>query len=199
MRHPKSVYLREADLLPPLDRWIAKLFDPANLDTTCAQLVSLTISPANSDEIAKAHHTIRECDLALRRYRAALEQGANPETVGQWINGATAKPAAAKRRVHELRHDDEVATLTAIQVRELVRQVGAIVDAFAAAEPAERAGLYQQLGIQLVYQPTQQLVLATADLSRHSEGVGGGNRTVSTPASFAENCSTTADQPIRLP
>jgi hypothetical protein len=28
-RHPKSVYLREADLLPHLDGWIAELFDPA--------------------------------------------------------------------------------------------------------------------------------------------------------------------------
>jgi hypothetical protein len=153
MRHPKSVYLREADLLPPLDRWIAELFDPANLDTTCAQLVSLTNSQAGSDEIANAHHVIRECDLALRRYRAALEQGANPETVGQWINGATAKKAAEKRRVHGLRHHDQAAQLTATQVRELVRQVGAIVDAFAAAEPAERAGLYQQLGIELVDKP----------------------------------------------
>ena len=174
MRHPKSVYLRQADLLPPLDRWIAKLFDPANLDTTCAQLVSLTNINANSDEIAKAHQLIRECDLALRRYRAALEQGANPETVGQWINGATAKKATAKRRLQELRQHDHAAQLTATQVRDLVRRVGAIVDEFAAAEPTERAGLYQQLGIELVYQPTRRLVVATADLGRHSEGVGGG-------------------------
>jgi hypothetical protein len=87
LRHPKSVNPREADLLPSLDGWIAELFD---LDATCAQLVSFTNNQADSNEVARAHHTIRECDLALRRYRAALEQGANPETVTQWINGATA-------------------------------------------------------------------------------------------------------------
>jgi site-specific DNA recombinase len=168
------VYLREADLLPPLDRWITELFDPANLDTTCAQLVNLTNSHTNNDQIAKAHHLIRECDLALRRYRAALEQGANPETVGEWINGATAKKTAAKRRLQELRQHDHAVQLTAEQVRELVRRAGAIVDEFDAAEPAERAGLYQQLGIELVYQPIRRLVVATADLGRHTEGVGGG-------------------------
>jgi DNA invertase Pin-like site-specific DNA recombinase len=173
LRHPKSVNLREADLLPHLDGWIAELFDPANLDTTCAQLVSLTNGDANNDEIAKAHHVIRECDLALRRYRAALEQGANPETVGQWINGATAKKTAAKQRLQQLRQYDDVATLTARQVRELVQRVGAIVKELAGTEPTERAGLYQQLGIELIYRPTRRLVVATADLRWHIEGVGG--------------------------
>jgi hypothetical protein len=31
--HPRTVYLREADLLPHLDGWLTGLFDPANLDT----------------------------------------------------------------------------------------------------------------------------------------------------------------------
>ncbi len=90
MRHPKSVNLREADLLPRLDEWIGTLFDPANLDATCAQLATATNSDdTNTPEIVKAHHVIRDCDLALRRYRATLEQGANPETVA---SGSTAPP-----------------------------------------------------------------------------------------------------------
>jgi site-specific DNA recombinase len=175
MRHPKSVNLREADLLPHLDGWIAELFDPANLDATCAQLVGFTNNDADSNEVARAHHAIRECDLGLRRYRAALEQGANPETVGQWINGATATKTATQQRLRELRHRDDVARFTAEQVRDLVGQVGAIVDQFAAADPADRAGLYQQLGIELIYRPTERLVLASADLRWHIEGVGGGD------------------------
>ena len=124
--------------------------------------------------MARAHHAIRECDLALRRYRAALEQGANPETVTQWINGATATKTAAQQRLRELRHHDDVARFTIEQVRDLVTRVGAIVDQFATADPADRAGLYQQLGIDLLYKPTERLVLASADLCRHIEGVGGG-------------------------
>ena len=176
LRHPKSVYLRERDLLPPLDRWIAELFDPANLDTTCAQLTTTTttIANTNSAEVAKAHQAIRECDLALRRYRAALEQGANPETVGQWINGATTQKTQAEARVRELSRQHDTQHVTAAQIRELIRQVGAIVHQLTTADTQDRAELYQQLGIELRYQPAKRLVLATADLGRHTEGVGGG-------------------------
>jgi hypothetical protein len=178
--HPKAVYLREADLLPHLDGWIAELFDPANLDTTCAQLVSLTSSAdADSAEVAKAHHVLRECDLALRRYRAALEQGANPETVGQWSNGATAKRAAAQQRLRELRHHDGGAAHRATGPRPGPagrRHRGAVRH-----RPADRAGLYQQLGIELVYQPTERLVLASADLRWHIEGVGGASQPLAYP------------------
>ena len=174
MRHPKSVYLREADLLPNLDGWIATLFDPANLDATCAQLATATNGgDANRPEIARAHHVIRDCDLALRRYRAVLEQGANPETVGKWINGATAKKTAAQQRLRELRQQD-TAHVTAEQVRDLVLRVGAIIDQLATTDPDDRMELYQQLGIELLYQPTERLVVASADLGRRIESVGGG-------------------------
>jgi hypothetical protein len=171
---PRSVYQREADVFPDLEGWIAELFHPANLDATCSQLVSFTNSKPDTVKAAKAHHVLRQCDLALRRYRATPEQGANGEAVGQWINGATAKEATAQQRLRELRHHDEVARFTAEQVRDLVGRVGATVDQFARADPANRAGLYQQLGIDLIYKPTGRLVLATADLGRHTDGVGGG-------------------------
>jgi hypothetical protein len=131
--------------------------------------------------VARAHHTIRECDLALRRYRAALEQGAHPETVSQWINSATATKTAAQQRLRELRHDYDVARYTIEQIRDLVRQIGAIVEQFADADPADRAGLYEQLGVDLLYKPTERLVLATADLGRDSEGVGGGTGPLGLP------------------
>jgi hypothetical protein len=54
----------------------------------------------------------------------------------------------------------------------------AFVDQFATADPADRARLYQQLGIDLLYQPTERLVLASADLRWHIEGVGGSNSTI---------------------
>jgi len=110
-----------------------------------------------------------------------LEQGANPEAVTQWINGATAKKTAAQQRLREMRHHDDVARFTAEQVRDLVGRVGAIVDQFAEADPADRAGLYQELGIDLLYKPTERLVLASADLRWHIEGVGGGTGPLGLP------------------
>jgi hypothetical protein len=38
--HPVNVYLREADLLPKLDTWLARLVSPANIEATCRRLVA---------------------------------------------------------------------------------------------------------------------------------------------------------------
>ena len=38
--HPRSVYLREVDLIGRLDSWLAELFSPDNLDNTCQTLAS---------------------------------------------------------------------------------------------------------------------------------------------------------------
>jgi len=38
--------------------------------------------------------------------------------------------------------------------------------------------LYQQLRIELVYRTTERLVVASADLGRHIESVGGPNSTI---------------------
>src|SRR5680860_1491264 len=38
--HPRSVYVREDAVLPRLDAWLGRLFDPANLDATGAALAA---------------------------------------------------------------------------------------------------------------------------------------------------------------
>ena len=43
-QHPKSVYLREVDLVGRLDDWLADLFSPANLDHTCQTLATASRS-----------------------------------------------------------------------------------------------------------------------------------------------------------
>ena len=57
------------------------------------------------------------------------------------------------------------------------RPAATIIDQLATADPPT-AELYQQLGIELVYRPTERLVVASADLGRHIESVGGPNSTI---------------------
>src|SRR6266511_1538632 len=38
--HPVNVYLRETDLVPKLDTWLARLVSPANIETTCRRLAA---------------------------------------------------------------------------------------------------------------------------------------------------------------
>ncbi len=37
--HPKVVYLRERDLLPHVDTWLGRIFEPARIDETCEAMV----------------------------------------------------------------------------------------------------------------------------------------------------------------
>ncbi len=112
---------------------------------------------------------------SLRRYRAALDGGADPLVVGQWINQATATRKAAEARLAELRRQAGQA-LNSAQVRRLLAQAGVdtVAGRLATADHDDRARLYQALGIELVYQPAQRLVAASAEPGRCTEGVGGG-------------------------
>src|SRR6266536_930727 len=49
--HPVNVYLRETDLVPKLDTWLARLVSPANIETTCRRLAAAHAQPAASDDV----------------------------------------------------------------------------------------------------------------------------------------------------
>lgn len=52
-RHPKSVNVRESAILPGLDGWLAQVFDPDQMDTTCDALIAAdTPTPLSTPESA---------------------------------------------------------------------------------------------------------------------------------------------------
>ncbi len=79
---------------------------------------------------------------SLRRYRAALDGGADPLVVGQWINQATATRKAAEARLAELRRQAGQA-LNSAQVRRLLAQAGVdtVAGRLATADHDDRARL----------------------------------------------------------
>ena len=62
--HPRTVYLREAQVVPALDRWLATSFNPSNIERT---LDDLTAGQADSDNAAEAR-VLAECNRKLARY-----------------------------------------------------------------------------------------------------------------------------------
>jgi hypothetical protein len=46
LEHPKSVYVRESLNVPKMDRWLAQLFDPPNIENTVA-MATVEPIPAN--------------------------------------------------------------------------------------------------------------------------------------------------------
>jgi hypothetical protein len=72
-RTPKTVYVREAEIVPRLDEWLAQLFEPDQLDETLEMLLASAQGQSAAEEarITAARRTLADCDAKLERYRAA--------------------------------------------------------------------------------------------------------------------------------
>ena len=113
--HPRSVYLREDQILPRLDDWLTTKFGPGRLPATVRELEDAqdhTEAPANAGNEA-AKQEIADCDARLRQHRAAIEAGADPEIVTGWIvasGGQTRSLCSASRRWQRWRPTDTPTT-----------------------------------------------------------------------------------------
>ena len=83
--HPRVVYLREDQLLPNLDRWLAGKFSPRALPQTVRELQDAQDAGGEHAATEQARRDIADCDAKLRAHRAALEAGAYPAIVAGWM------------------------------------------------------------------------------------------------------------------
>ncbi|HEX8131908.1 MAG TPA: GntR family transcriptional regulator [Actinomycetes bacterium] len=171
--HPRSVYLREADLLPRIDAWLGRLTDPDHLEATCQALAAASDQQATRNaQRTAARQQLADCDRRLARYRAALEADTDPAIVGQWIAEVTATRQAAEAALHQLVTAPEPLSPDAIEA--VLKQVGGLADALDKADSVLRAQLYEELGIEGAYDPGARIVEVRADLRRPMVRVGGG-------------------------
>ncbi|MGF1431542.1 recombinase family protein [Kitasatospora sp. LaBMicrA B282] len=173
IQHPRNVYLREKDVLGPLDHWLTRMFAPHRLDDTIDLLAAAqNLSPTSAAQTLRAESArtiITTCDAKLTTHRAALEAGADPALVTQWITETQATRARAEaelRTAQQARADQ----LTRDDIAALARANSDLVNVLAAAEPTDRAGLYQQLGLILTYDSGKQKVLVEMNLNQHFPG-----------------------------
>jgi site-specific DNA recombinase len=77
--HPRSLYVREETILPPLDAWLASAFDPPNLaDTIQAMHDGQGLDNHAVTAAEQVRRAIADADTKLARYRAAPESGTDP-------------------------------------------------------------------------------------------------------------------------
>jgi hypothetical protein len=162
--HPRTVYVREDAILPPLDRWLAGIFDPDRIDETCEQLAAAGgADEAGAAELEAHRRRLVDCDRRVARYRAALESGADPAVVAAWITEVQAERAVAERSLARLRPQR---TLSTAELREIVEELVDIRAVLAGADSELRARVYGDLGITLTYRPAEDLVAVAAVPSR---------------------------------
>jgi hypothetical protein len=100
LSHPVNVYLREDRIVPKLDQWLGKLFEPEQLERTLDTLAAAQRPKLLEEQaLAEARRQISEADRKLARHRAALEARADPAVVTAWIAEVQAAKADAESRL----------------------------------------------------------------------------------------------------
>ncbi|WP_280665100.1 MULTISPECIES: recombinase family protein [unclassified Kitasatospora] len=169
IEHPRNVYLRERDILGPLDHWLAKIFAPHRIDDTIDLMTTAAGVTSTTDPTLNAEHakkTIKQCDAKLATHRAALEAGADPVLVTGWITETQATRARAEAELRTAQSARR-AQPTRDDIAALVRANTDLVTVLTRTEPAERADLYQKLGLVLTYDSGKQKVLVEMNLNQH--------------------------------
>jgi site-specific DNA recombinase len=158
--HRAAIYLREDVIVPKLDDWLARLFDPAHLDETVAELTAASAMPRDEDTagLDAARRLLADCDARLAKYRSALEGGADPTVVATWIAEVQGERIAAERVLAEQRAEQN----DAASLRELLVELGPIRDVLARADIDAKALVYAELGLSLTYRPAEDRVLVEA-------------------------------------
>src|SRR5690349_12145965 len=159
VRHPANVYLREADLLPAVDRWLAAIFAPHRLGQTIREIHAAQerVTPVPAPPASDTQAVIADCDARLARYQAALDAGADPRAVAEWTRQVKADRAAALARdarppaFRQLTEDD---------IHVLITGLGDLRDVVRDAEPAVKAAIYQQMGLKVTYLPGEDKIRA---------------------------------------
>ena len=107
----------------------------------------------------QAQRDIAHCDAKLRAHRAALEAGADPAIVAGWMAEVQPQRIVAEAR---LRQGSGRQRMTAEGITRVVASLRDLMGVLAAADPADKAQIYSQLGLALTYGPGSQTVRAEA-------------------------------------
>jgi hypothetical protein len=100
--HPRTVNLREDVLLDPLNDWIWRLFDRANVDRTVAALIGSQEGPRDVDARSVTEKRLADAETRLRRFQAAIEAGVDPTALVEVINEAQEQRAAVRAQLEGL-------------------------------------------------------------------------------------------------
>ncbi|NOY56438.1 MAG: recombinase family protein [Actinobacteria bacterium] len=169
--HSATIYVREEALLPGLDEWLGELFDAHHLDDTC-QTLAEAAQPDPDDQARhdKIRKRIAKLDRELDGYRSIVRN--EPEaaaTVGRWI----AETAQERRRLATVLGVKASTRLTKDDIKALIASLQDITATLAAADPTDKAAVYEEMGIDVTYHQDGR-VLVESRPRVVNDGVGGG-------------------------
>jgi hypothetical protein len=112
---------------------------------------------------------LADCERKLTGYRAALDSGASPATVARWITETEAERDRL-RAVQRAMPVQSAAVMTREQITSVVSALSDVLAVLRNARPEDKAAIYSELGLKLVYEPEGQLVRTEVDMMSPAEG-----------------------------
>jgi DNA invertase Pin-like site-specific DNA recombinase len=156
--HPRTVNVREVDVLRPVNEWLGRKFARPSLDETVAELLgSQDTGPDTSREAARER--LAEVESRLHRLQSAIEAGVDPTALVDAINAAQAERAAVRAEVDRA---PRVQRLTKADVHAMRDMLGDVGKELNRARPESLERLYDQLGLDLRFLPGENAVEVTA-------------------------------------
>lgn len=153
IEHLANVEVYERDLLPSVNRYLARIFASSNLELLAKQLASVRRDSDMLDperlQIATAE--MSEAESNLRAYVSALSLGANLDLVGARLLDARKQVAATRAAVQQLE-------LTRLEIHPTLEQLHSTLTMHAAKVnslnqgnlgPREQNALFKELGVEL--------------------------------------------------
>jgi site-specific DNA recombinase len=151
--HPRSLAVREDRLLPHVDAWLSGLFAPERIEATAAQVVQADAEGHREDHaITRARVTLAECERKLARHLDGLEAGIPAQTIASRIAATQREKDAAEAVLASAPPPPEPLTLD--QVLQTLSALRSMPELLGAIEQADRAALYQALGLTVRYRRT---------------------------------------------
>jgi site-specific DNA recombinase len=166
--HPRNVFVREDEVLPELDAWLAGQFAPDRIEEVIEEMTAAQDSPGHQQMITEAHQAIRECETKMARYRAALDAGGDVQEITSWINAAKAERLQAEATICS---SGAPARLSRQEITTVVEYFADLATVVRDADPTDKAEIYRGLNLVLTYQPAAQTVRAQAHLAGDPHGV----------------------------
>ena len=165
--HPTTVYVREELIAPEIEAWLASAFGPANVSATIDALVAAQSADASHQaEIDAARAEVKAAADKIDRYRSALDAGADPAVVSQWITDAQAQRLAAQQRLDAVTAKSQE-QLSRTEIETMINNLGDLTAVLADADPDDKNQIYTDLGLTLTYQPHERKMIAQVSLDDH--------------------------------
>jgi site-specific DNA recombinase len=152
--HPRDVLVPEQPVLRALDEWLDELFAPDRAATTAREIVAASTRGLDRNgQIEAARRRIASARRELERCRSALRDArsdAASREVLAWLEEAAAEKEAAEAAL-KTAMELSPPTLSLDEVLAVVERCGGLTGMLREATDAERATLYNSLGVSAVY------------------------------------------------